>query len=329
MRSIPARARVSPIGSAARICELPVTDLCVQKRRARSGRSSAGHYSARMWISESPAVLQLLLWLSPYLATTSTLAERLTIPHTTVLHSHGANPWPSHPVSEVAADDDRPTRKMPPTVPRDPNRFLRRLWSFGNIVRSTEGSLDVPSRRVAQVRQVVEPVPETFYYIMDILNAKVYDVVSETPLDRAPNLSKKIGNTVLLKREDLQPVFSFKIRGAYNKIRSLTAEQRAKGIIACSAGNHAQGVAYSAKKLGISAKIYMPEITPSIKVNAVRSYGSGVEVILVGSNFDEAFAACMECARREGRTLIHPFDDPLVIAGQGEKENRTHCHTHT
>lgn len=127
-----------------------------------------------------------------------------------------------------------------------------------------------------------------------------------------------LGNTVLLKREDTQPVFSFKIRGAYNKLASLESEQRDRGVVACSAGNHAQGVALSAKMLGCRAVIVMPLATPSIKVNAVRQHGgSTVEVKLVGQNYDEAAAEAKRLEKEEGMTMIHPFDDPYVIAGQG------------
>ena len=152
-------------------------------------------------------------------------------------------------------------------------------------------------------------------YLGKILNARVYDLARETPLQHAANLSAQLQNRVLLKREDMQPVFSFKIRGAYNKIAQLSREQLAAGIVACSAGNHAQGVALSAVHLGIDAVIIMPTATPAIKVNAVRKLGGNV--VLHGSNYDEAAAEAMRRVAQEGRTLIHPFDDPLVIAGQG------------
>lgn len=151
-----------------------------------------------------------------------------------------------------------------------------------------------------------------------VLGAKVYDVCKQTALHEAVKLSQVIKNRVLLKREDQQIVYSFKLRGAYNRIVHLTPEERARGICACSAGNHAQGVAYSATALGISAKIFMPKTTPSIKVDAVRNYANETtEVILVGTSYDEAYAACKACVETEGRELIHPFNDPLVIAGQG------------
>jgi threonine dehydratase len=152
-------------------------------------------------------------------------------------------------------------------------------------------------------------------YLHKILNARVYDVSEETPLQHAPVLSSKYRNTIYFKREDLQPVFSFKIRGAYNKIASLTPEQLSKGIVACSAGNHAQGVALSATKVGVDNIIVMPTGTPAIKVDSVRKWGG--TVLLHGANYDEAQTEALRLVEVEERTLIHPFDDPLVIAGQG------------
>jgi threonine dehydratase len=149
----------------------------------------------------------------------------------------------------------------------------------------------------------------------DILKSRVYDVARETPLDAAPRLSRRLSNEVLFKREDLQPVFSFKLRGAYNKIAHLRDEERARGIITASAGNHSQGVAYSARRLGLTATIVMPQTTPQIKVDAVRAMGA--DVVLAGDSYDQAKAHCDVLAADTGRTLIHPFDDPLVIAGQG------------
>jgi threonine dehydratase len=148
-----------------------------------------------------------------------------------------------------------------------------------------------------------------------ILTSRVYDVARETALDPAPILSRRLGNDVLLKREDLQPVFSFKLRGAYNKIAHLTDEERRRGIITASAGNHSQGVAFSARKLGLRAVIVMPLTTPSIKVDAVK--GMGAEVVLAGDSYADAKAHCDTLVAESGMTFIHPFDDPLVIAGQG------------
>ncbi|AFL75525.1 threonine ammonia-lyase, biosynthetic [Thiocystis violascens] len=152
-------------------------------------------------------------------------------------------------------------------------------------------------------------------YVERILKARVYDVALETPLTRAPQLSTRLGNEVFLKREDLQPVFSFKLRGAYNKLIHLDADARARGVIAASAGNHAQGVALGAKRLGIAALIVMPRTTPAIKVRAVRAHGG--KVVLHGDSYDDAYAHAMELVAEKGLTFIHPFDDPDVIAGQG------------
>jgi threonine dehydratase len=152
-------------------------------------------------------------------------------------------------------------------------------------------------------------------YLERILRAKVYDVAIETPLDLARSLSLRLDNKIYLKREDLQPVFSFKLRGAYNKIASLTEEERSKGVIAASAGNHAQGVALSAQKLGIKALIVMPKTTPEIKVKAVKSWGA--RIILFGDSYDDACIHANEIAEKKGMTFVHPYDDPEVIAGQG------------
>ncbi|KAJ2821165.1 threonine deaminase [Coemansia erecta] len=152
-------------------------------------------------------------------------------------------------------------------------------------------------------------------YLQMILNSHVYDVATETPLTHAVNLSTRISNHVFLKREDLQPVFSFKIRGAHNKISHLTREEQRRGIIACSAGNHAQGVAMSAKHLGIKATIVMPMLTPAIKWRNVERLGA--EVVLFGAGFDEAKRECARLEKLHGLTNIPPFDDPHVIAGQG------------
>jgi threonine dehydratase len=159
-----------------------------------------------------------------------------------------------------------------------------------------------------------QEMPEIDYPEL-IRNAAVYDVASETPLDLATNLSRRLGNRILLKREDLQPVFSFKLRGAYNKLATLPDEALRAGIICSSAGNHAQGVALAAKRRGIRAVIVMPVTTPSIKVEAVKSLGG--EVILHGDAYDDAYDHARELEREMGLTFIHPFDDPDVIAGQG------------
>jgi threonine dehydratase len=157
------------------------------------------------------------------------------------------------------------------------------------------------------------PMPHT--YIKRILNARVYDVAQETPLDAMHALSARISNSVLLKREDLQPVFSFKLRGAYNKMRQLSAEALERGVIAASAGNHAQGLALAAARMGVKAFIVMPRTTPAIKVEAVKARGA--KVILHGDTYDEASAHAQQLMQEKGLTYVHPYDDPDVIAGQG------------
>lgn len=151
--------------------------------------------------------------------------------------------------------------------------------------------------------------------VKDVLTSRVYEVALKTPLTKAAKLSAITHCDVYLKREDLQPVHSFKLRGAYNKIAQLSKAEQAKGVIAASAGNHAQGVALAAKMLGLSALIVMPRTTPQIKVDAVKSYGADVE--LAGDSYSDAADYCKHRVTETGRTYIHPFDDPLVIAGQG------------
>ena len=152
-------------------------------------------------------------------------------------------------------------------------------------------------------------------YVKMILKAKVYDVARETPLDLAPELSQRLGNRVWLKREDLQPVFSYKLRGAYNLMAALTPQARERGVICASAGNHAQGVALAAQKLGIKALIVMPKTTPEIKVKAVRRLGG--EIVLHGNTYDEASEHAHHLEAQKGYTYVPPYDHPLVIAGQG------------
>ncbi|NBR27674.1 MAG: threonine ammonia-lyase, biosynthetic, partial [Betaproteobacteria bacterium] len=152
-------------------------------------------------------------------------------------------------------------------------------------------------------------------YLERILTARVYDVAVESPLERANNLSARMNNTLLLKREDMQPVFSFKLRGAYNKMALLKPADLARGVIAASAGNHAQGVALAAQKLKCRATIVMPVTTPQIKVTAVAARGA--EVVLYGDSYDEAYQYSKTLARKRGLTFVHPYDDPDVIAGQG------------
>jgi threonine dehydratase len=167
----------------------------------------------------------------------------------------------------------------------------------------------------AKINSRVLVTAELTQLLHDVLTSRVYDVARETPLDPAPRLSQRLGNEVLLKREDLQPIFSFKLRGAYNKIAQLTDKERSRGIIAASAGNHAQGVAFSAHQLGLRAVIVMPRTTPQIKVDAVQALGA--EVVLVGDSYADAKAHCDTMVAGSGMAFIHPFDDPLVIAGQG------------
>ncbi len=152
-------------------------------------------------------------------------------------------------------------------------------------------------------------------YLEKILNARVYDVAIESPLELAPNLSARSGNRIWLKREDMQPVFSFKLRGAYNKMAHLTPAQLKRGVITASAGNHAQGVALSAQKLSCRAVIVMPVTTPQIKINAVRVRGA--EVVLAGDSFDEAYAHALLLEKKQKLVFVHPYDDPEIIAGQG------------
>ncbi|MCF2971106.1 threonine ammonia-lyase, biosynthetic [Synechococcus sp. Nb3U1] len=152
-------------------------------------------------------------------------------------------------------------------------------------------------------------------YLIQILTARVYDVAQESPLEPAFNLSRRLKNQIWLKREDMQSVFSFKLRGAYNKMAQLPPDQLAQGVIAASAGNHAQGVALGAQRLGTQAIIVMPVTTPQVKVDAVRARGG--EVVLYGDTFDDAYTYARQLEVEKGLTFIHPFDDPEVIAGQG------------
>src|SRR5690606_2085971 len=152
-------------------------------------------------------------------------------------------------------------------------------------------------------------------YLKRILTSKVYDVAIESSLEFAPQVSKRINNKVWLKREDTQPVFSFKLRGAYNKMAHLSAAELKRGVITASAGNHAQGVALAAQRLGCRAVIVMPVTTPDVKIDAVRARGA--EVVLFGDSFTDAAEHAAELQSSEKLTFVHPFDDPDVIAGQG------------
>ena len=172
-------------------------------------------------------------------------------------------------------------------------------------------SADAPAARAASPR--AQRIAAD--YLKRILTARVYDVARETALEPARSLSRRLSNQVLLKREDQQPVFSFKLRGAYNKMAHLPAEALAKGVICASAGNHAQGVALSAKKLGCRAVIVMPVTTPKLKIDAVAALGG--EVVLHGDSYSDAYTHAMTLQAANGLTFVHPFDDPDVIAGQG------------
>jgi threonine dehydratase len=152
-------------------------------------------------------------------------------------------------------------------------------------------------------------------YVRKILDARVYDVAEQTPLEVMKRISQRLGRRVLQKREDLQPVFSFKIRGAYNRIARLSDAERAAGVICASAGNHAQGVALSAQRLGIEATIVVPVTTPPIKIDAIRYFGG--KVVIHGDSFEEAYERARALEKAEGHTFVHPYDDPEVIAGQG------------
>ena len=182
----------------------------------------------------------------------------------------------------------------------------RRLAVAKHALKSTP-SKPAPARSRRQ--------PDLSGYLQKILNARVYDVAVETALDPARSLSRRLGNHVLLKREDQQSVFSFKLRGAYNKMVHLPPEALARGVICASAGNHAQGVALSARRLGCKAVIVMPVTTPRLKVDAVHALGA--EVVLHGDSYHEASQHARALARRRRLTFVHPYDDPLVIAGQG------------
>src|SRR4051812_20780733 len=152
-------------------------------------------------------------------------------------------------------------------------------------------------------------------YLERILTARVYDVAIESPLDSAPAISRRLGNQVLLKREDKQPVFSFKLRGAYNKMAHLSRAKLARGVICASAGNHAQGVALGARRLGCRAVVVMPVTTPRVKFDAVLALGA--DAVLHGDSYSDAYAHALILQRQQRLTFVHPFDDPDVIAGQG------------
>jgi threonine dehydratase len=177
-------------------------------------------------------------------------------------------------------------------------------------MKPTKAPLIVPSKAPRKAK-ALQPAD----YLIKILNARVYDVAQETALETAKLLSKRLHNTVLLKREDQQAVRSFKLRGAYNKMAHLSPAQLKQGVICASAGNHAQGVALSASRLGARAVIVMPTTTPQVKVDAVRGFGG--EVVLFGDSYTDAYNHALTLEKKQGLTFVHPFDDPDVIAGQG------------
>ena len=190
--------------------------------------------------------------------------------------------------------------------------------SAKKFIAGAASAAATPSGPKASAKTVAKPVTRTLKpadYLKKILTARVYDVAVESALEPARNLSLRLNNTVLLKREDQQPVFSFKLRGAYNKMAHLTPAQLKKGVICASAGNHAQGVAMSAQKLGSRAVIVMPTTTPQLKIDAVRGWGG--EVVLHGDSYSDAHAHSLTLQKEQGLTFVHPFDDPDVIAGQG------------
>jgi threonine dehydratase len=177
-------------------------------------------------------------------------------------------------------------------------------------MKPTKAPLTAPSKSPRKAK-ALQPAD----YLIKILNARVYDVAQESALETAKLLSKRLNNTVLLKREDQQAVRSFKLRGAYNKMAHLSPAQLKQGVICASAGNHAQGVALSASRLGARAVIVMPTTTPQVKVDAVRGFGG--EVVLFGDSYTDAYNHALTLEKKQGLTFVHPFDDPDVIAGQG------------
>ena len=198
-------------------------------------------------------------------------------------------------------------------------RVTRRSWTVHHLSTLPAPSSIAPplypsTRTPATSNDLATPLSAADYLRL-ILTSRVYDVAIESPLQLAANISSRIHNAIYLKREDLQPVFSFKLRGAYNAMTAMSSERLANGVLTCSAGNHAQGVALAAERLRIKATILMPKHTPLIKVNAVRRRGA--EVILFGADFDQCAAECRRLATESGRPIIHPYDDPYVIAGQG------------
>ncbi|WP_294635679.1 threonine ammonia-lyase, biosynthetic [uncultured Aquabacterium sp.] len=194
-----------------------------------------------------------------------------------------------------------------------------RRSSAAPIARKTAGA--IRGKAAAATRTAAAPATAPLGlqdYLRKVLTSKVYDVAMETPLEHAQALSRRLGHHVFLKREDKQPVFSFKLRGAYNKMAQLSAKALAKGVICASAGNHAQGVALGARRMGCQATIVMPTTTPQVKIDAVRHFGGdNVQIVLHGESYSDAAAHAKALEKKKGMTFVHPFDDPDVIAGQG------------
>ncbi|GFE89163.1 L-threonine dehydratase [Steroidobacter agaridevorans] len=217
------------------------------------------------------------------------------------------------PIGWAAAGADPPRAAAPKDVTKEEAIRSRRVR---RLVESFMRTFRVSRRqRRALLQECGILACMSHDYLERILKARVYDVAIATPLDAAPRLSRRLGNSILFKREDLQPVFSFKIRGAYNKIAHLSDTAAKRGVICASAGNHAQGVALAAKRRGIPATIVMPQTTPQIKVQAVLDHGA--EVVLHGDDYDQAYEHAMKVMGERQLAFIHPFDDPDVIAGQG------------
>jgi threonine dehydratase len=194
-------------------------------------------------------------------------------------------------------------------VAEGPAAIIRRPMPLRNDNKAAAGTAPPPRLPGPQGRRIAAA------YLQQVLTARVYDVARETPLEPARSLSRRIGNQVLLKREDQQPVFSFKLRGAYNKMAHLAPEALARGVICASAGNHAQGVALAARRLGCQARVVMPVTTPRLKVEAVQALGA--QVVLHGDSYSDAHAHALALQQQGEMTFVHPFDDPHVIAGQG------------
>jgi threonine dehydratase len=210
-------------------------------------------------------------------------------------------------------------------MPRQPAAKASRAQVASKTVSRTASKTAAPKAALKSTKPSKKPVPTIQAptlglddYLRKILTTRVYDVAVESPLERARHLSARLGHEVWIKREDTQPVFSFKLRGAYNKMAQLSAKALAKGVICASAGNHAQGVAMGARRLGCQATIVMPTTTPQVKIDAVASFGGdNVNIVLHGDSYSDAALHAKALEKKHGMTFVHPFDDPDVIAGQG------------